>query len=144
MRLRDFGLALLSLSLGLGLAPATVAEPPTLAQDEINYLLATLGASGCEFYRNGSWYDAHTAEAHLRDKYARLATIDYIETAEAFIDQVATRSSLSGRAYAVRCGQLPGISSSGWLYELLARYRVEHVPGAPRAGRGAPMLQPQV
>ena len=138
------GLALLGSSLGLALAPAVVAEPPAVAQDEINFLLTSLGTSGCEFFRNGSWYDARTAEAHLRDKYARWVAIDHIESAEAFIDQVATRSSLSGRAYAVRCGQLPGTSSSGWLYELLARYRVEHVPGAPRVGRGAPMLQPQV
>jgi hypothetical protein len=106
--------------------------------DEIDYLLSSLGASGCEFYRNGSWYGAQAAEAHLRYKYTRLVAHGRIGTAEDFIDQAATTSSMSGEAYAVRCGQSPAISSSSWLYELLGRYRGTRKAGAPHAGRGAP------
>jgi hypothetical protein len=133
---------LLGLSLSLARTPAAPAEPATLAQDEINYLLTTLAGSGCEFYRNGSWHDARAAEAHLRTKYARWASGSHNGTADEFIDQAATRSSLSGLAYGVRCGLSPVISSSSWLYALLARYRAARTPGAPRAGRGAPTMQP--
>ena len=138
MRLRVLGLALMGLSLGLARAPVALGQPPASAVDEISYLLTSLGASGCEFYRNGSWYGAQAAQAHLRYKYARLLAHDRIGTAEDFIDQAATTSSLSGEAYAVRCGQSPAISSSRWLYGLLGRYRDTRKSGAPRAGRGAP------
>ena len=142
MRPWAFGLALLGLSLNLARSPAAAGQPSALALNEIHYLLTTLGASGCEFYRNGSWYDAPTAEAHLRDKYARLVAHDRVGTAEDFIDRAATKSGLSGKAYAVRCGQSPAISSTAWLYELLAHYRGTRMPGAPRDGRGAPAVQP--
>ena len=130
------GLALLGL--GLARVPVAFGQPPASAVDEISYLLTSLGASGCEFYRNGSWYDARAAEAHLRYKYARLVAADRISTAEDFIDQAATTSSLSGKAYFVRCGQSPAINSSSWLYGLLKRYRDTRASGAPHAGRGAP------
>jgi len=134
--------AMLSLSLGLGLAAAAVAEPPAVAQDEIDYLLTTMGASGCEFYRNGSWHGAKAAEAHIRAKYTMGAARNHIGTAEDFIDQAATKSSLTGLAYAVRCGQSPAISTNSWLHELLAQYRIARTPGALRAGRSAPNVQP--
>ncbi len=61
--------------------------------------------SGCEFYRNGTWYDSKTARAHLQSKYEMLAGSGRINSAEDFIDQAATSSgSLSGRPYQVRCG----------------------------------------
>jgi Family of unknown function (DUF5329) len=138
VRLRVFGLAVLGLSLSLVRAPVVLGQPPASAVDEVNYLLTSLGASGCEFYRNGSWYDAQAAAAHLRYKYARLVAHDRITTTEDFIDQAATTSSMSGKAYAVRCGQSPAISSNIWLYGLLSRHRATRKSGAPHAGRGAP------
>jgi hypothetical protein len=109
---------------------------------EISYLLNSMGASGCEFYRNGSWYDSQTAQAHLQGKYARLVSMNRIKTAEDFIDQAATRSSLSGKEYAVRCGQEASISSSSWMYGQLLRYREAAKAGAPPDGRGAPGNRP--
>ena len=146
MRLQGLALAVLGLSLAVAPQAQASGQPPgptsvpALAVAEISYLLTSMGASGCEFYRNGSWYDSRTAQAHLQDKYARLASMDRIKTAEDFIDQAATRSSLSGEAYAVRCGQAPAISSSSWLYALLTSYRDAAAPGAPRDGRGAPAI----
>jgi membrane-associated phospholipid phosphatase len=55
--------------LALMLVPAARAAPPAMAQTETNHLLDFVGSSGCEFYRNGSWYDAKRAQAHLRSKY---------------------------------------------------------------------------
>jgi hypothetical protein len=134
--------------MGLAQGPEAIGQPlaqtsaPALAVAEISYLLSTLGASGCEFYRNGSWYDSQTAKAHLQDKYARLLAGDRIRTAEDFIDLAATRSSLSGEAYAVRCGKEASVSSSSWLYGLLLQYRDAAKPGAAREKREAPGIRP--
>ena len=73
-------------------------EPPPAARVEIEYLLQHVGTSGCEFYRNGSWYDAGRAESHLRDKYKYLDARHQINSTEDFIDRAATKSSLSGLA----------------------------------------------
>jgi hypothetical protein len=59
----------MGLILSLGLLPPARATPPAIAQTGINYLLGSIESSGCEFYRNGSWYDSKRAEAHLRSKY---------------------------------------------------------------------------
>ena len=123
----------------LGLAFLTVASaaPPAIAQTEINYLLGFVEGSGCEFYRNGSWYDSKRAQAHLRDKYQMLAAADQISTAEDFIEKAATKSSLSGRPYEVRCGGGEALTSNQWLRKALARYRTYGAHGAPRVLRGA-------
>jgi len=148
VRRRRFALAILGLSLGVALDASASGQPPALSPApapvvaEISYLLTSMGASGCEFYRNGSWYDSQTAQAHLQGKYVRLLARDRIKTAEDFIDQAATRSSLSGEAYAVRCGQETSISSSRWLYGLLSRYRDATKPGAPRDKGEAPGIRP--
>ena len=92
--------------LGLVLLPAAHASPPEIVQAEINYLLEKVASSGCDFYRNGSWYDAKHAEAHLRSKYDALVAKELIKTTDDFIELAATRSSFSGRAYAIRCSSV--------------------------------------
>lgn len=120
--------------LGSAVFPALRAAPPPIAQAEINYLLEFVEHSGCQFYRNGTWYDSKTARAHLQSKYDMLAGGGRINSAEEFIDQAATSSSLSGRPYQVRCGGGEPIASSQWLRDALSRYRLHD---APRATRGA-------
>jgi hypothetical protein len=111
---------------------------PTPAVAEINFLLATVGASGCDFFRNGNWHDAQQAQAHLSKKYQWLVARNRVRSAEDFIELAATRSSLSGQAYLVRCAGVAPVSSHSWLAEQLRRYRDGR--GAPRAGRGAPAV----
>ena len=135
----------LALILGLALLPAARAAPPAIAQTEINYLLGFVEKSGCDFYRNGSWYDSKRAQAHLRYKYERLAASDRIDTAEDFIEKAATKSSLSGRPYEVRCRGGETLTSNQWLREELARHRTCVADGgrcAPRITRGAPGINP--
>jgi hypothetical protein len=103
--------------------PAWSAPPPEIAQTEINYLLGFIEQSGCQFYRNGSWYDSKRAQEHLRSKYDFMVARDLIKTAEDFIEQAATRSSMSGIAYALKCSSAPVVTSGQWLREVLARYR---------------------
>jgi hypothetical protein len=114
-----------------------LAPPPAVA--EINLLLIAIGTSGCEFLRNGTWHDAHEAQAHLSKKYQWLLGRGRIRTAEDFIELAATRSTLSGQAYAARCAGKPSVSSNSWLAEQLRRHR--DAAGAPRAGRGTPAVK---
>jgi hypothetical protein len=128
-------LAVLGLVLGLALLPIARAAPAAIAQSEITYLLGFIASSGCEFYRNGSWYDSKEAQAHLTYKYQMLAARDQINTAEDFIEKAATKSSLSGRPYQVRCGGGEALTCNQWLREALARYRAHTILRAPRPPR---------
>jgi len=120
----NFHLATVSgLLLALLLLPAARADPPAIAQTEINYLLGYIDASGCEFYRNGSWYDSKRAEAHLRNKYEYLADRNLINFTEDFIEKAATKSSLSGKPYEIRCSGGEAVVSNQWLRRELAHYR---------------------
>ena len=125
--------------------PAADAAPPAIASTEINYLLGFIERSGCQFYRNGSWYDSTQARAHLREKYEFLAAKGVIQSAEDFIERAATRSSLSGKAYSIKCGSAPVVPTNQWLREALAGYRasaglsMSPRPDVPRRAAGAKM-----
>lgn len=114
MKTRSFLVALLSA--GLLWSTAARAEPPVKVQNEINFLLGYIAGSGCEFYRNGSWYNAHEAHAHLRTKYNYLAASNLINTTEQFIEQGASKSSMSGMPYQIRCNGGAAVSSQQWLH----------------------------
>ena len=82
-----------------------LAESPSPATNrEIDQLFAALQGSGCEFSRNGSWYDAQKATEHLHRKYDYLLKKGLVTTTESFIERAASESSLSGKPYHVRCG----------------------------------------
>jgi hypothetical protein len=44
---------------------------------------------------------------------------------EAFIQEAASESSLSGQAYHVRCGSSPAVNSADWFGAELKKYRQE-------------------
>ena len=100
------------------------AAPAETGTDEIGHLLAHLKNSRCEFDRNGTWYSATRAEEHLHSKYdALLKNGAAINTAESFIDQVASHSNVSGHPYRVRCGSDPAMESGAWFWQALQRLR---------------------
>lgn len=113
-------LLMLGLFFSVWTQAAGVADNSTA---EINHLFTYLEDSGCEFNRNGSWYSAKDASAHLRKKYDYLAGKDLITTAESFIEGAATKSSVSGKAYQVRCVGATPVESAGWFTAELVRYR---------------------
>lgn len=92
----------------------------TQTETEIEHLLDFIARSGCTFIRNGSEYPSPDARSHMEMKY------DYakkkIARAEQFIDYVATKSSLTGQSYLVRC-EGREYSTSAWLSTELKRYR---------------------
>ena len=93
------------------------------AEKEILHLFEYLKKSSCEFNRNGSWYSSSEAVNHLETKYRYLNKKGLINTAEQFIDRAASRSSMSGQSYLVRCGDSKPIQSSDWFTHELRRFR---------------------
>jgi hypothetical protein len=99
-------------------------EPGPAARKEIQLLFAYLEGSGCQFLRNGSWRNGKDASSHLQQKYKYLLDKGKISTAESFIAQGATESSMSGNPYQVRCGNDAKPAPSGlWFKVELAKYR---------------------
>lgn len=103
--------------------PTSAASLAPTARDEIDALLGRLTASGCQFKRNGTWYTAGDARAHLVKKLDYLAGRGAVASAEQFIERAATQSSVSGEAYAVKCGDEPARASSDWLRSELRALR---------------------
>jgi hypothetical protein len=106
------------------------AELPAKGATEIAHLLQHLGASGCEFNRNGDWYNAKDASAHIRKKYDYLLKKGLLGSAEDFIRLGATESSMSHQAYQVRCGAQVE-PSADWMSEELERFRSSKGAVAP-------------
>lgn len=116
--------ALTTLVLALALPIAALAQTPSAATTrEIGQLFSALQASGCAFSRNGTWYTAQQASDHLRRKYDYLLKKGMLSSAEGFIELAASKSSLSGRPYLVRCGTAPPVQSGRWFSSKLKALR---------------------
>jgi hypothetical protein len=113
------------LLIALSSAVASAKELSPSAKIEIEGLLHALGASQCEFYRNGSWYSGTKAEDHLRSKLDYLVKKEQLSTTEEFILEAATQSSFSGKSYQVRCPSQDPVPSADWLEIQLKRLRSE-------------------
>jgi hypothetical protein len=106
------------------LSGAAFADPtPASVRGEIDAMLNRLEASGCQFQRNGRWHDGARARSHLLDKLAYIEKRGTVQSAEQFIELAASRSSVSGRPYQVRCGGEGAVDSRQWLGEQLSRIR---------------------
>mgnify|MGYP001824681739 CR=1 FL=1 len=109
-----------AMTLVLLLAFASVPLAAGQTEAEIEYLLQYVSDSGCAFNRNGSEHDSADAADHLRLKYSRGRR--YVDSAEQFIDRLATESSWTGRTYTVNCeGRTQ--PSGPWLHQALTEYR---------------------
>lgn len=104
-------------------ALAQAAPPPADVQAEIEALLTALQGSGCEFQRNGRWHAATEAIAHLQKKRDYLEARDAIRSAEDFIAQAASESSMSGQPYRMRCAGAAPLDSKTWLLQRLQAIR---------------------
>jgi hypothetical protein len=96
------------------------ADPDVVAQAEIDHLLVFVGESSCTFVRNGTPGTGAQARDHLAGKYQFAK--GRISTAEEFIQNLATQSSMSGEPYLIRCGKNDK-PAGVWLVEELRRYR---------------------
>ena len=90
---------LLSFALIAGFIATAHAEAD--ADTEIRALIQAVAESECEFNRNGSLHSAEAAAEHLELKYSRGKR--YADSAEAFIERLASTSSWSGEPYQMIC-----------------------------------------
>ena len=88
---------------------------------EIEHLLGFVNSSSCEINRNGKYYKADDAVSHIENKYEYFR--DDISTTEEFIEYSATKSTMSGKYYLVRCGDGEAVQTKEWLLNELKSYR---------------------
>jgi hypothetical protein len=112
---------------------ASVSAPlPPAARAEVVALLDRLESSGCRFQRNRSWHSGAEAKAHLLQK------LDYVEkyasaaSAEAYIELAASKSSISGDPYFVKCANADPLPSAVWLTRELKALRVGQAPAGAK------------
>jgi hypothetical protein len=104
------------------------AAPSAQAKHEIQGLMDALATSSCEFQRNGTWHGRDEARKHLQRKYDYLLRKDLVDTAEQFIERAASKSSISGRAYQVRCPGQAAQPAAIWFKAKLAALRGSGAP----------------
>jgi hypothetical protein len=111
------------------LAVLLVMAQPARAEsmdDEIDFLLESVANSGCTFIRNGREHDADDARDHLQTKRRRGKR--YFDTTEEFIERLASKSSMSGKPYSIRCGDADAVPAGDWFMALLNERRSEATP----------------
>jgi len=111
----------LVLLLAMIFAGQVTAEVPPEQQQEVDHLINFIKTTSCLFIRNGKPHDGASALAHIQKKY------DYfrrkINSTEQFIDYSATKSTMSGKYYMVKCNDQAPIKSKDWLIRELEKYR---------------------
>lgn len=116
---------LLAAGLLAACSPVSIAAPtPAPVRSEITALLEKIKTSGCQFERNGRWHSAADAQAHLLRKleYAENSRRTVVRT-EQFIELAASKSSLSGKPYRIKCGAGAPQQSAVWLNRELQAIR---------------------
>jgi len=127
-----------ALSLLMLLPASAHAEPARGVQVEVEFLLGFVEESGCDFYRNGTWHTPAQARAHLREKYEFLAARGLVHSTEDFIEKAASKSSLSGEPYQVKCKGGAAVNSGPWLHAELERFRAFNKKPASNLWRARP------
>jgi hypothetical protein len=117
--------------LGLLAGSAMAAPLPAAERADVIAVLDKLAASTCQFQRNGDWYSGTQAKDHLLRKLAYVEKNASIKTALQFVEVAATKSSSSGDAYQVRCGQAVAQPSAVWLTQQLLAIRAAKPAPAP-------------
>lgn len=112
--------------------PLAAAPTPPAVRAELDALLAELQRQQCRMERNGSWHGADEARAHMLRKLAYLEERGSLASTEQFIEQAATKSSVSGQPYQVQCGSAPAQPSRDWLLARLRAQRQARAASAPR------------
>ena len=96
----------------------TVAETH---EDEIQFLIDSVGQDGCRFVRNDRRWSNRSARSHLQSKWE--LNVRLVASAEDFIEKIASYSVTSGESYRIRCRGESEQPASIWFHSLLSRYR---------------------
>jgi hypothetical protein len=123
----------------LGLLLAVLMTAPSFSQEDIEqrkieYLIAAIAdLHGAHFVRNGSEFDAQRAAEHLRFKFQHGCT--RVVTAENFVADCATGSSITGAPYLIRFSDGKTVEAASFLREKLATYP-KQPPSTPAPSDG--------
>lgn len=113
-----FSVIMMALTAGLLLLSEAFALTPQEETRVDNLLIAVGEQEQLLFIRNGSEHNAAEAESHLRLKLSK--TKNRLKTAEQFVDNVASKSSITGTPYQVKLpGQAP-VDAQVYLTQLLS------------------------
>ncbi len=91
------------------------------SEQEITHLIDFVASSDAVFIRNGTEHSSKDASEHLAMKYRKATR--YAKTAEKFIENLASKSSWSGKPYKVRLSNGTLINAKDWLSNELDDYR---------------------
>jgi hypothetical protein len=112
------------------LSSGALAELSPAGKSEVSHLLEYTEKSGCDFYRNGTWYhDTKAIREHMDRKIRYFGDRGRINSTEDFIAWAATKSEISGKLYMMKCKNGTPIPTSRWLAEELERYRRQQATG---------------
>ncbi len=114
---------IVSVFLALTLLVSGAAFSATM-DEEIDFLLETVGNSGCIFTRNGKDHAAEAARDHLQMK--RKTGARYFDSSEEYIEKLASKSFWSGKPYYIQCGSESRVTAGEWFTVLLEQYRQEN------------------
>ena len=110
------------------MVPCILVANPDNTDQEIQHLLAYIAEAECRFIRNGKEYGPEAARKHIQKKYEYARK--RIKTAEDFIQGVASKSSMSGKPYKIRCKDQTRLCAD-WLGAELKRFRQKAPTGGP-------------
>ena len=94
-------------------------KPVQLSEKQkIEYLIKSIETlDGAQFWRNDEYHTPKEAGEHLRLKLKNAG--DKIKTAKQFIDNLATKSSMSGKVYKIKFKDGKVVESKVFLYQKL-------------------------
>jgi hypothetical protein len=93
--------------------------------EEIDYLLNAVEKSDCTFVRNGKRHSGEDARAHLQSKRRHNAHL--FDSADEFIERIASKSSMSGKSYLISCKGQNQQTAAEWFTALLMQRRKDNM-----------------
>jgi hypothetical protein len=116
---RRFAVALLAVATVVTVATAADSSPAEGVR--IEYLLTVVASlQDAQFVRNGTAYDSTAAVKHMRAKLRMAGS--RVTTAEDFIRDCASESSVSGKPYEIRFSDGRVVLSADFLRQKLAEF----------------------
>lgn len=96
----------------------------SLEERKVEFLISSVEQLDATFIRNNTEYPARKAASHLRTKfkYAKSQIDRNTFTAELFIEEIASKSSISGEEYLIRFPNGQVVTARNWLYNQLSYF----------------------
>ena len=111
------------LFLVVALSELTIGAPQSdVEKKKIEFLLNQIAnLKGAKFWRNGSSHSPKEAVDHLRMKWTKAG--GSVKTAQDFIQKIASKSSVSGKAYEIEFADGKKTELKDFLYQKLESFK---------------------